>query len=713
MQTGEDIQSLRKIADLSRLISIVVLGVHTYLICYPVFRYWGYTAEIGDTLLANLVKTGLFDGTTKPKLAALIFLAISLLGVKGRKDEKIGWRGIVAHIAIGLAFYFASALALRRLPFQADTLAVCYIGTVASGYLLMLVGGTRLSRLVKFALQNDPFNTDNETFPQEEKLLENEYSINLPAKYNLKGKIRDSWVNFINPFRGLLVIGTPGAGKSYFVIRHIIDQHIRKGFTMFIYDFKYPDLTRITYNKLLQYRKKYRITPKFYIINFDNLNQTHRCNPLDPQSMTDITDATEASRTIMLGLNRTWATKIGDFFVESPINFLTAIIWYLRKYKDGIYCTLPHALELMQVDYDPLFAVLSREEEIKALLSPFLLAYQNQAREQLEGQIASAKIGLARLSSPQLYWVLSGNDFTLDINNPRSPKVLCLGNNPQKIQIYGAVLSLYVSRMFKLVNRKDQQKCSLLFDEFPTIYVGGTSGSGIDGLLATARSNLAAITLAVQNQEQVKRDYGRETADVIFSVVGNIISGQATGETAKSLSETFGKITQERTSSTLSSSDTTFTKSTQLDYAIPASKISTLSSGTFVGMVADNPEEKIDQKTFHAEIQNDHAAIAAEEATYKPIPKVASVTEEDVWENYLKIKNDVQSLMVDELQKIEAEMQTAENGEEPTSIPQQKKRKKRSAKTRATGSGRQRPSIPRQNKKNTGKQNTNSRPRSM
>ncbi|SEK25056.1 conjugal transfer protein MobC [Parapedobacter koreensis] len=710
MNTGEDIQALRKIADLSRMVSIAILAIHAYLTCYLAFRQWGWTADISDRLLANLLTMGFLDGMAKPKFGALIFLAISLMGVRGRKDEKINWRSITAYIVSGLSLYFASALTLY-LTVETDMLALCYIGTTAIGYLLMVIGGTHLSRLVKFSLQRDIFNNDNETFPQEERLLQNEYSINLPAKYNLKGKLRDSWINFINPFRGLLVIGTPGAGKSYFIIRHIIDQHIKKGFAMFVYDFKYPDLTHLAYNKLLQYRKNYGITPKFYIINFDNLNQTHRCNPLDPHSMTDITDATEASRSIMLGLNRQWLQKIGDFFVESPISFLTAIIWFLRKYRDGIYCTLPHALELMQVDYDPLFAVLSREEEIKALISPFLMAFQNNAKEQLEGQIASAKIGLGRLSSPQLYWVLSGSDFTLDVNNPEDPKILALGNNPQKLQIYGAVLSLFVSRMIKLVNQKGKQKCSLIFDEFPTIYVGGSSG--VDGLLATARSNLVATTLAVQNQEQITRDYGRETADVIFSVVGNIISGQATGETAKALSETLGKIMQERTSSTLSSNDTTFTKSMQLDYAVPASKIATLSSGTFVGMVADNPNEKMALKIFHSEIQNDHEAIASEESRYRPIPSFANVTEDDVRENYLRIKREVHDLMVDELRKIEAEMSPSENDEQPAPTHHQKAKKQKKRRTATSRNSGQRPPIPRQEQKNTTEQSAVNRPTSM
>jgi hypothetical protein len=647
MNTGEDIQGLRKIIDFTRLISIFILSIHFYLCCYQAFREWGFTAEITDRIIANIAKTGLFSGILKPKLGALLCLIISLVGVKGKKDEKISVKAIVTYLITGLLLYFASVLCLY-LHGKVVAIALLYIGITTTGYMLILTGGGLLSRLIKNSLNNDIFNNIQETFPQEERLLENEYSINLPAKYRLKDKVRDSWINFVNPQRGLLVAGSPGAGKSYFVIRHIIDQHIKKGFSMFLYDFKYDDLSKIAYNKLLKYQKNYEIKPKFYVINFDDLNRTHRCNPLDPNAMDDITDATEASRTIMLGLNRSWAKTQGDFFVESPINFLTAIIWFLKKYKQGKYCTLPHVIELMQVDYDNLFAVLMEEEEIKVLINPFVSAYQNNATAQLEGQIASAKIGLARLSSPQLYYVLNGNDFTLDVNNPKEPKIICVGNNPQKIQVYGAVLSLYISRMIKLVNRKDQLKSSLVFDEFPTIYF-----NNMDSLIATARSNKVATTLAVQDFSQLKKDYGAEQADVITGIVGNIISGQVTGDTAKKLSENFGKIMQERESKSINSSDISISKSTQLEYAIPASKISSLSSGEFVGIVADNPDEKISLKMFHAEIQNDHKAIAVEEANYVPIPIIDEVSVVDIRENYERIKRQINELITEECKRID------------------------------------------------------------
>ncbi|MDB4925502.1 conjugal transfer protein MobC [Mucilaginibacter sp.] len=658
MQTGEDLQGLRKIIDFTRLISIFILAIHFYIACYIAFEQWHWTATITTRIITNIAKTGLFSNIWKPKLAALLFLLISLIGAKGRKEEKIDKRAIAAYIISGLLLYFISILCFY-IQTSAAIITTLYIGITAIGYLLILTGGTLLSRLIKISLQNDVFNTENETFPQEERLLENEYSINLPAVYNLKGKLRKSWINFINPFRGLLVIGTPGAGKSYFVIRHIIEQHIKKGFSMFLYDFKFDDLSVLVYNALLKYQHHYKVKPTFWVIDFDKIQ--HRGNPLYPESMEDITDASESSRTIMLGLNRDWIKKQGDFFVESPINFLTAIIWYLRKYKDGRYCTVPHVIELAQIDYDPLFAVLQEEEEIKVLINPFVSAFRNKAKEQLEGQIASAKIGLARLSSPKLYYVLSGNDFTLDINNPLAPKIVCVGNNPQKSQVYGAVLSLYISRMIKLANCKGQMKSSLIFDEFPTIYF-----NNMDSLIATARSNKVATTLAVQDYSQLKKDYGHDQAEVIMNIVGNVISGQVNGDTAKQLSERFGKIVQDRQSISINSEDTSTSRSTQLDYAIPASKIASLSSGQFAGMVADDPDNKIALKVFHNEIQNDHEALKKADSRNKPIPTVKNVTDEEIMENYKRIKNEIEDLINCELTLLKAKdiLEEAEQGSE-------------------------------------------------
>ena len=647
MQSTENLQALQKILDFLRLGSIFLLLLHFYCVCHPVFRHWGLTIEFVDRLAFNLTTSApMLNGIYSIKLCSLFLLTVSLIGTKGKKSEKVTSHTILTNLGIGLPIFFLSSL-LLDLKLSEPNLASLYISLTTLGYLLILAGGSKISRLIRLRNKDDIFNEQNETFPQEERLLENEFSINLPAQYLLKGKMRRSWINIINPFRAFLVLGTPGAGKSYFVIRHVITQHIKKGFTFFIYDFKFPDLTRIAYNNLKQHYSNYKVPPKLYIINFDDLSRSHRCNPLSPETMLDITDATESSRTIMLALNREWIKKQGDFFVESPINFLTAIFWYLKKYEGGKYCTLPHSIELAQIEYKRLFPVLSLESEIEVLVNPFVSAYMNRALEQLEGQIASAKICLARLSSPQLYYILSGSDFTLDVNNPEHPKVVCVGNNPAKQQTYGAVLSLYIERMLKLVNRKGQIKSSLVFDEFPTVYV-----NGVDNLIATARSNKVATTLGVQDFSQLRKDYGKEQAEVIMNVSGNIIAGQVIGDTAKTLSDRIGKIMQERESVSINANDTSVSRSRQLEAAIPASKISNLSSGEFVGAVADDPLQKIKLKAFHCEIINDHEEIKSEEAAYEDIPQIRNIDQKLVMENYQQIKKDVENIIETEMERI-------------------------------------------------------------
>ena len=634
---------MRKVIEFTRLLAIVILCLHFYFSCYGLFKAFHLAYPLVDRVASNLHRLAIFKSNIITKSVALLLLLVSLMGTKGRKNEKFTVKNGLLFACFGLClFYFSGIILLLNVSYL--LVALIYILMTMLGFALLITGTSRLFRIINVSLKHDIFNEQNETFPQEERKLENEFSFNLPAEYNLRGKRRSSWINIINPFRSTLVLGSPGAGKTYFVIRHIITQSILKGYTAFIYDWKYEDLTLIAYNTLKNHHKQYSVKPKFYVINFEDLSRSHRCNPLDPANMLDITDAMESSRTFMLGLNREWIKKSGDFFVESPINFVTALIWFLRKYQGGVYCTLPHVIELAQLEYKYLFALLRTEPEIEVLINPFISAWQNEAYDQLEGQIASAKISMARLVSPALYYVLSGNDFTLDLNNPDHPKIICMGNNPLKQQVYSAVLSLYISRTIKLVNQKGKLKCNLIFDEFPTIYF-----NNIDHLIATARSNKVATTLGVQDYSQLKKDYGREQAEVIMNIVGNILAGQVTGDTAKQLSERFGKIMQERQSITINSQDTSVSKSSQLDFAIPSSKISTLSSGEFVGMVADEPENKISLKVFHNEIVNDHKALADEENAYVPLPVVRTLNDGAVMANYLDIKRDIRQMVIQEL----------------------------------------------------------------
>lgn len=530
-----------------------------------------------------------------------------------------------------------------------------YIFTLTAGYLALLMSGLWMSRLYRHNLMEDVFNMENESFMQETRLMENEYSVNLPTRFYYKKRWNNGFVNIVNIFRACMVIGTPGSGKSYAIVNSYIRQLIAKGFAIYIYDYKFDDLSTIAYNSLLKNMDKYEVKPRFYVINFDDPRRSHRCNPINPEFMTDISDAYEASYTIMLNLNRTWIEKQGDFFVESPIILLAAIIWYLKIYKNGIYCTFPHAVELLNKPYSDLFTILTSYPELENYLSPFMDAWKGNAQDQLQGQIASAKIPLTRMISPQLYWVMTGNDFSLDINNPKEPKLLCVGNNPDRQNIYSAALGLYNSRIVKLINKKKQLKCAVIIDELPTIYF-----RGLDNLIATARSNKVGVLLGFQDFSQLTRDYGEKESKVIQNTVGNIFSGQVVGETAKTLSERFGKVLQQRQSVSINRQDVSTSINTQLDSLIPASKIANLSQGTFVGAVADNFDERIEQKIFHAEIVVDYTKISAEEKAYQKIPVINDFKDrngndimmQQIQRNYDQIKADAQAIINEEMRRI-------------------------------------------------------------
>jgi len=653
MQGEDDLRGLAKIMAFMRAVSILLVLMHFYWFCYGFFTERGWTLEIIGKILTNFNRTaGLFSNTSYSKIFSLVLLALSCLGTKGVKNEKITWTKINTALVIGLVLFFLNAY-LLKLPAGIGTLL--YILTTSLGYIALMVAGVWMSRLLRNNLMDDVFNNENESFQQETQLMQNEYSVNLPTKFYYKGKWNNGWVNVVNPFRASIVLGTPGSGKSYAIVNNYIKQHIEKGFSMYIYDFKFDDLSTIAYNHLLKHTDKYKVKPKFYVINFDDPRRSHRCNPLNPDFMTDISDAYEAAYTIMLNLNKSWILKQGDFFVESPIILLAAIIWFLKIYDNGRFCTFPHAIELLNKKYADVFTILTSYPELENYLSPFMDAWQGGAQDQLQGQIASAKIPLSRMISPQLYWVMTGDDFSLDINNPKEPKILCVGNNPDRQNIYSAALGLYNSRIVKLINKKGQLKSSVIIDELPTIYF-----RGLDNLIATARSNKVAVCLGFQDFSQLTRDYGDKESKVIQNTVGNIFSGQVVGETAKSLSERFGKVLQKRQSMTINRNDKSTSISTQMDSLIPASKISTLTQGMFVGAVSDNFGERIEQKIFHAEIVVDNDKVAAETKAYQKIPQILSFTDEngednmkqEIDDNYRRVKLDSTGIIENELERI-------------------------------------------------------------
>ena len=655
MAQEDDLRALGKIMDFLRAVSIILAIMNVYWYCYEAMRMWGVTIGVVDRILINFNRTGgLFHSILYTKLFSLLLLALSCLGTKGVKAEKMSWNRIFTVLAVGFCLFFLNWWILL-LPISHLGNATLYIFTMTAGYICLLMGGLWMSRLLKHNLMEDVFNNENESFMQETKLMENEYSVNLPTRFYYKKKWQRGWINVVNPFRATIVLGTPGSGKSFAVVNNYIKQQIEKGYSMYIYDFKFSDLSTIAYNHMMNHQNGYKVKPQFYVINFDDPRRSHRCNPIHPDFMSDISDAYESAYTIMLNLNKTWVQKQGDFFVESPIILFAAIIWYLRIYKNGKYCTFPHAIELLNRRYEDVFPILTSYPELENYLSPFMDAWQGGAMEQLAGQIASAKIPLSRMISPQLYWVMSASEFTLDINNPEEPKILCVGNNPDRQNIYGAALGLYNSRIVKLINKKGQLKSSVIIDELPTIYF-----KGLDNLIATARSNKVAVCLGFQDFSQLVRDYGDKEAKVVINTVGNIFSGQVVGETAKTLSERFGKVLQKRQSISINRQDVSTSINTQMDSLIPPSKISGLTQGMFVGSVSDNFTERIEQKIFHAEIVVDTDKVKQEESHYQPIPIINDFKDADgndcmkqaILDNYNQIKEDVKLIVKDELERI-------------------------------------------------------------
>ncbi|WP_159523573.1 type IV secretory system conjugative DNA transfer family protein [Sunxiuqinia indica] len=620
-----------------RFFSYLMLLASLYLSRFAFFAGQGIVIPEFMPVYTKLMQLQFLTDSYLSKLTCMVFLMITCVGTKAYKDRELTVSRIVVQLICGMILYWGSLLLPERYT-------IIYLLSTFIGFVILNIGFDNISKLITVNLMKDRFNLENESFPQERTLRENKYSVNLPTRFIQKGREEDGWINVVNPFRGTMVIGTPGSGKSYSVVLPFIKQHLLKGFSLCVYDFKYPDLSLVAYNYFLKAKKQGKLpeNTKFYVINFDDIQKSYRCNPLAPELMESPIDAFESSRTVLYNLNREWIKKQGEFFSESAVTFFAAVIWFLKKHKDGQYCTLPHAIELLQLDYDDLFDVLTREKDVVNIINPFINAHQRGAHEQLEGQLGSLKIAISKIISREIYWICSGNDFSLDMNKPEAPKVVCLANNPLRIEMYGAVLSLFITRMLKVINRKGQHPSSLIFDELPTIYF-----RGLDTLIATARANRISTLIGMQTIDQLIRDYGKEQANAILTNIGNIFSGQAAGETAKFMQNRMGKILQERQSVNINRNTQSTTISTQLDYLVPEGKIATLPQGYMVGQVADNFGEQIAQKNFNCLMYVNTEKVSKEEKHDLPIPEFYAFDNPDelLDRNRNRIYNDIQEML--------------------------------------------------------------------
>jgi len=606
---------------LSLLFSVLILLLH------GVYQFADFEHPLFMKLWLIVINTGLFEFFHKPHLLALVFAMIYALGTKGMKSESVTFTNTFFLLLFGMALYFGAYFALI-LPGKIGMFA--YIGILSTGYLLLLTGLIHIRRIITNNLMKDQFNKKNKLFRQEVRKVENPYSINI--------KTEDGWLNIVNPFRATMVLGTPGSGKSYTIVEEYIKQHIQKGFAMLVYDFKYPDLSKVAYNYFLKYHHGYSHRPSIFMVNFDEPMNSHRVNPIAPILIQNQADALATSEALFLNINKEYIKK-KDFFTSSAVNLVAAIIWFLRSFEQGKYCTIPHVIGLLSLSDEVLFSILEKQTDIKPLLSPFADALSKEAYEQLSGQTASARIPLSRLATKELFWILSGNDVALDINNPDHPALLFLANNPQTQKSYGAIFGLLASTITRIINKKNRLPLSLIIDELPTIYI-----NGLDNLIATARSNKISTLLSFQDLAQLERDYGREVANAIFNTVGNKITGSVVAETAKKLSDMIGKTIQQRANISYSKRGTTTGKTTTLDYLIPPETIAQLSQGEFCGVLSDTYEQKAEQKIFYSKVLADKSDL-----TRHDIPALNRVGEEQfnhlLQANFLQIDKEVKYLV--------------------------------------------------------------------
>lgn len=651
----DDRKELTKGNEILLWAGLVVLGLHFYIELHSFFSSLGWAHPATDRLFDKLTTNSKFliDPWLMKASAGGLIVGYGAAS-RGVKSINLDTRSVVTALAIGLVVYLGSTWMVIYGNWLTgligiSELSIAYLIVTVVGILYLLKGSHYISRLLHFIPGSDTFNRENETFPQEEQKIENAESINIPTLYEFGGKLRNGWINLTNPFRALMVMGTPGSGKSYTIVNSIIRQHIAKGFAMYIYDWKFPNLSLIAFNAMVRHRKSLPKNLRFYCINFDDPRKSHRCNPLDPIYMPDVTDAYETAKIMMLNMNKTWIGKEGDIWADSAMNYTTALLWYLRCYKGGKYCTFPHLVELMMVDYRKLFPILMAHPDIEGYMSMFVSAYTGGAMEMLEGQINTARSGLAKFASPGIYWTMSANEFMLDINNPDHPKILCMANNSKRKNLYSVALGLYNARILNQINIPGQHRCSIIIDELPTLYF-----QGLDDLIATGRDNKIAITLSLQDFSQIESAYGKVEAGKILNTVGSVVTGAVSGPTAKAMEERIGKNVQRKQSINIQTEDTTHGITTELAPMVPAAKIGQLKAGNFVGVVAGAYGQEGDLKAFNAKVIIDESDFKSEQKA-KKLPDFSifaqqgATVDDQVKKNYYRIKQEVKQLVDEEL----------------------------------------------------------------
>ena len=611
-------------------------------------------------LLRNFGKMGIFFPPINAKISTIILITLVAIGTKAKKKRDLNvTKEIILPIILGLlmiigSLAFVKEASIHTLP-KTNPYQVGYALLSLVGAVITQMGADSISKYMQQKMGQDRWNVEEESFAQNQELVETPTSVNIPYLFRHNRKTNKGWIN-INPFRGTMVLGTPGSGKSFGIINPAIRQMMSKGFCLCIYDFKFPDLAQIAYYQyLLKKQKDKDYKHDFFVINLNDVEKSKRVNPFKKEYIQTLAEAQEMAESMVFALQKGGSSGGGgseQFFTQSAINFLSSCIYYFATYENGRFSTLPHLLSFMNRSYEEIFTTLFQHEELTSLLSPFKSAYDNKAFDQLEGQVGTLKIFLSRLATKESFWVFSGDEIQLKISDKENPSTIILASDPATQDINSALYSSVLNRTLKLINSKGNYPSGVIADEFPTIYI-----HKIDNVIATARSNKVAVVLGLQEIPQLRQFYKKEVADTISAIIGNILSGSARDKnTLDWLEKMFGKIKQKTYSQSISNQGTTTSINEKMDNMIPAGKIAALRTGEMVGMIAgseENNSEEYKSSAISGKINLDMKAIKEEEENYVKMPTYYSFIdktgkdrkEETLMANYRRITKEVELII--------------------------------------------------------------------
>jgi hypothetical protein len=648
MEERTELQGLHRFMQFS-IYLFVSLDI-AYFIILPVLTFSG---ERIDQAILNLHRSlsrlVIYQKPLYSRLFIMLLVLLTSLGTLSKKSRELSAKKqILVPLSVSLLLLFSGLLFYSLQPFVWLGIIikpeVFYVLLLLAGSILFHLALDNISKIISSRLGNDIWNREGESFKQEENKSSIPLSVSIPMLYYYKKKVRNGFINIENIFRGTLLIGTPGSGKSFGVVMPFIRELIDKRFCICLYDFKFPDLASLAYLRYLNNRDR-GINMDFHVINLNQVEMSRRINVFNSEYIKTLADAAETAEALVEALKKGDKSGGSDqFFTQSAVNFLAACIYFFARLEDGKYSTLPHVLSFLNCTYQQIFDCLTSNDELSSLLSPFMSAYRAKAFDQLEGQVGTLKIFISRMATLETFWVFSGDDFSLKISDPKHPSILVLANDPATQNINSTCYSVVLNRLTRLINSKGNLPSALILDELPTIFV-----HRIENLIATARSNKVAVLMGLQELPQFHQHYGKEVANTICAVVGNVLSGSVRSkETLDWLEKLFGRVKQESESLSIDRSKLSVSLSERLENLIPSGKIAALSTGEMVGILAREPNENYAKSyqpsVINCKINLDLKAVAAEEASYLPLPVFYDFKGNKMQvlsENFKKINNEI------------------------------------------------------------------------